>query len=134
MTAQMTPELTALALVALWQFVMVALAGAALNRDAGVEWNASPRDGEGPALSPRTGRLRRAVANHVENLGLFITAVLVVQLSGANSSLTAACAWIFLAARLLYLPAYALGWTPWRSLIWALGAIATIVMLLAALL
>ena len=40
----------------------------------------------------------------------------------------------YLAARILYIPAYALGWSPWRSLIWSVGLLATIVMLLAALL
>jgi uncharacterized MAPEG superfamily protein len=30
-------------------------------------------------------------------------------------------------------PAYAFGWAPWRSLIWAVGFLATLIMLLAAL-
>ncbi len=40
----MTPELTVLALAAILQVVQISLAGAAMNRDAGVEYNASPRD------------------------------------------------------------------------------------------
>ena len=38
------------------------------------------------------------------------------------------------AARVLYIPAYYFGWVPWRSLIWAVGFLATTLMLLAALL
>ena len=38
-----------------------------------------------------------------------------------------------LAARVLYIPAYAFGWTPWRSAIWGVGFLATLTMLIAAL-
>ena len=128
----MTPELTALALAAILQAAQIMLAGAVMNRDVGVEYNAGPRDGE-VKFAPLTGRLRRAVANHFEALALFTIAVVVVTLSGSANSFTAACAWIYLAARILYVPAYAFGWSPWRSVIFAIGATATLAMLLVAL-
>lgn len=128
----MTPELTVLVLSALLQGVQIMLAGAAMNRDVGVDYNAGPRD-EPAALSPLTGRLRRAVANHFEAMALFTIAVVAVSLSGKGSGLTAACAWIYLGARVVYVPAYAFGWSPWRSVIFGIGATATLVMLLAAL-
>jgi len=128
-----TPELTALALSAILQFGQIALAGAAMNRDVGVAWNAGPRDEE-VRLSPLAGRLRRAVQNHFEALALFTVAVVVVTQSGKGGAFTAACAWVYLAARLLYVPAYAFGWSPWRSAIFAVGAAATMAMLLVALL
>lgn len=108
------------------------LAGAAMNRELGVAYNAGPRDAA-VETSPVTGRLRRAVANHFEALVLFTIAVVVVTLSGAASAATATCAWIYLAARVLYVPAYAFGWTPWRSVIFGCGATATLVMILVAL-
>lgn len=129
----MTPELTALALAAILQAGQIMLAGWAMNRDVGVDFNAGPRDTQ-PELSVLTGRLRRAVANHFEALALFTVAVVVVSLSGAASGVTAACAWIYLGARILYVPAYAFGWTPWRSVIFGVGATATLVMILVALL
>ncbi|NCU21433.1 MAPEG family protein, partial [Candidatus Falkowbacteria bacterium] len=43
------------------------------------------------------------------------------------------CAFTYLGARILYVPAYAYGWTPWRSVIWAVGFFATVAMLIAAL-
>ena len=104
-----------------------------MNRDVGVAWNVGPRDTE-PDFSPLTGRLRRAVDNHFEALIFFTIAVVLVTLSGAAGALTAACAWIYLAARVLYVPAYAFGWSPWRSAIFGVGAAATAVMILAALL
>ncbi len=128
----MTPDLTVLALAALLQSAQIALAGAAMNRDVGAAWNAGPRDA--PAdYSPLTGRLRRAVSNHFEALISFTIAVVVVTLSGTAGALTAACAWVYLAVRILYVPAYAFGWTPWRSVIFGIGYAATLVMILAAL-
>lgn len=128
----MTPELTVLALAAIWQAVQLLLAAVSMNRDVGVEYNASPRD-DAREFSALTGRLRRAVDNHFEALTVFTIAVVVVTLSGSASTLTAACAWIYLAARILYVPAYAFGWSPWRTVIFCVGATATGVMILAAL-
>jgi uncharacterized MAPEG superfamily protein len=127
-----TTELTVLALTALLQLGQIVLAAWSMNRDAGVAYNASPRD-EPADFSMLTGRLRRAVDNHFEAMALFTAAIVVVTLSGAASGLTAACAWVYLAARLLYVPAYAFGWSPWRSAIYAVGALATVLMLLVAL-
>ncbi|MEM6577017.1 MAG: MAPEG family protein, partial [Pseudomonadota bacterium] len=42
--------------------------------------------------------------------------------------------WAYLAARLLYIPAYYFGWAPWRSYIWMVGFAATSLMLIAVLL
>ena len=57
----------------------------------------------------------------------------MITLADQGSAFTAACAWVYLAARVLYVPAYLLGWVPWRSLIWAVGFLATMALLLAAL-
>lgn len=128
----MAAETTALGLAALLQAVQIGLAGAVMNRDVGPRWNAGPRDDQ-PQFSALTGRLRRAVDNHFEALALFTIAVVLVMLTGAASAVTAVCAWLYLAARVLYVPAYALGWTPWRSLIWGVGFLATLTMILTAL-
>jgi uncharacterized MAPEG superfamily protein len=71
--------------------------------------------------------------NHFEGLILFGIAAVVISVTGQSTGLTAACAWAYLAARILYIPAYVFGLVPWRSLIWAVGWIATFVMLVAAL-
>lgn len=128
----MTPELVVLALSAILQAIQITVAGVAMNRDAGPVYNVSPRDAE-PDFSRLTGRLRRAVDNHFEAMALFTVAVVVVTLSGAASGFTAACAWIYLAARIVYVPAYAFGWSPWRSAIYMIGFLATFAMIVAAL-
>ncbi|MDK3073375.1 MAPEG family protein [Sedimentitalea sp. JM2-8] len=128
----MTPELTALTLAALLQTLQFAAYSIAANRQVGPKTALGPRDTP-VQLTGMAGRLQRAMNNHFEGLILFTIACTVITLSDQSTDLTAACAWTYLAARLLYVPAYALGLTPWRSLIWFAGFLATLLMLLAAL-
>ncbi|WP_138467327.1 MAPEG family protein [Poseidonocella sp. HB161398] len=132
----MSPELTALVLAALLQCVHLALLAIAANLELGPRQTLGPRD-DGPLgdrVSRGTARLARALQNHFEGLILFAIAVAAVTLAGKSGTLTAACAWIYLAARILYVPAYYFGLVPWRSCIWSAGWFATVVMLLAVLL
>ncbi|MBN2906606.1 MAG: MAPEG family protein [Rhodobacteraceae bacterium] len=130
----MTPELTALALAILLQAVQFALMAIPANMELGTEFTLSPRDDTPPQpLSRRTGRMLRAVNNHFEALILFTAAVTLITVSDQSSWFTATCAWAFLGARVLYVPAYILGWVPGRSIIWAVGFLAIILMTLAAL-
>jgi uncharacterized MAPEG superfamily protein len=129
----MTTELTVLTLAALLQMAQMVLYSIAGNAQAGTKAAMGPRD-QKVELTGVAGRLQRAMNNHFEGLILFGIAVMVVTLSGRSGPLTELCAWAYLVARILYIPAYALGLAPWRSLIWAVGWIATLVMLLAALL
>ncbi|MGR3484478.1 MAG: MAPEG family protein [Paracoccaceae bacterium] len=130
----MTPELTALALAILLQAVQFALYAVPANRDLGTGYTSSARD-RPPSrdMRPETARLGRAMENHFEGLILFTAAVVLVTASGQSTALTAACAWTYLIARVLYVPAYWLGLRPWRSLVWMLGFFATILMVIAAL-
>ncbi|SEA82681.1 MAPEG family protein [Rubrimonas cliftonensis] len=128
----MTPELTVLSLALLLAIAQLFLFAVPANRDIGTRYLAGPRD-EGVKLEGRTARLQRAFQNHIEGLALFTPAALVVAVSGQSTAFTAACAWAYLLARVVYVPAYAYGWAPWRSAIWAVGLLATVLMLLAAL-
>lgn len=128
----MTTELYILTLAALLQMVQIVLYAIAGNLQLGSKAAMGPRD-EKKELTGVAGRLQRAMNNHFEGLILFGIAVMVVTLSDSSSPLTELCAHAYLVARILYIPAYAQGLVPWRSLIWALGWIATLVMLLAAL-
>lgn len=132
--ASMTPELTALTLAALLQTVQYFLFAIPANRDLGMGYTSSARD-RPPSrqLSIFAGRMQRAFANHFEGLILFTIAVLVVTLANQSTQTTQFAAYTYLAARALYVPAYAFGWRPWRSVIWAVGYFATLTMLVAAL-
>ena len=135
----MPTELTALTLAALLQVIQFALMAIPANLELGPGKTLSPRDPDRlgkplPELvSPTTSRLFRALNNHFEGLILFTIAVIVVTLSDQSTAITQTAAWTYLIARILYIPAYAFGWVPWRSLIWAVGFGATTVMLVAAL-
>ena len=130
----MTPELTALALAGLLQALQFAAFAIPANRELGTGYTSSARD-RPPSrqLSTVTGRLQRAMNNHFEGLILFTLAVTVVTLGNQSTALTQYAAWTYLAARVLYIPAYAFGWRPWRSAIWGIGFLATLTMILAAL-
>ncbi|WP_323768641.1 MAPEG family protein [Marinovum sp.] len=136
----MTPELTALALAALLQIGQIALMAVPANLELGRAKTLSPRDRPrlGGALedqvSLRTARLYRAMNNHFESLILFAIATLTVTFADKANGLTAAACGLYLLARLLYIPAYAFGWVPWRSLFWALGLLCILILLVAALL
>ena len=128
----MTPELTALTLAALLQVVQLCLYSVAGQAQVGTKAALKPRD-EPVILTGMPGRIKRAMDNHFEGLILFSIACTVIAVSNQSTPFTATCAWTYLAARLLYIPAYVLGWVPWRSLIWAAGLVATALMLLASL-
>jgi uncharacterized MAPEG superfamily protein len=130
----MTAELTALTLAAILQYLQFVLYAVPANVEMGTGYTMSARDREpSKPVSQKTARLGRAFDNHFQGLILFTIAVTVTQLSGQNSGFTATCAWLFLLARIAYVPAYAYGLRPWRSVIWMVGMIATLLMLLAAL-
>jgi uncharacterized MAPEG superfamily protein len=129
----MTPELTALTLAALLQIGQFCAYSLTSIQQVGVKKAAGPRDTQ-IQLTGTAGRLQRAMNNHFEGLILFTIAALVITISGQSTPFTAACAYTYLAARVLYVPAYALGLAPWRSVIWAIGMIATVALYLAALL
>ena len=129
----MTPELTALALAGLLQAGQFVLMAVPANAQLGTGRTMGPRD-EPLALSGVGARLKRAMDNHFEGLTLFTLAVVVVTLSNGSGGFTAACAWVYLAARVAYVPCYALGLAPWRSIVWAVGFSATVAMIVAALL
>ena len=129
----MPTELTVLALAALLQVVQFALMAVPLNIQLGPDYTAGPRD-HPPEMSGVGGRLYRAFNNHFEALTLFTIAVVVVTLGEQSSGVTRACAWVYLVARVAYIPAYAIGVPYLRSAIWSVGFFATVIMIVAALL
>lgn len=128
----MTPELAALAAIAFIHFALVVWSQRALQSDVGKEGNVGTRENIDARLSEHTKRLRRALGNHTENIGLFIIAVVLVSFTETNSWFTALCAWLYVAARVIYIPAYAFGWVPWRSLIFTAGFLVTFAMIIAS--
>ncbi len=128
----MIPELTVLTLAALLQVGLLCLYSVVAQRQVGRKTALKPRD-ESVELTGTAGRVHRALNNHFEGLILFAIACVVIAVSGQSTGFTTFCAFAYLLARALYIPAYVFGWVPWRSVIWLVGLLATMSMLLAAL-
>jgi len=128
----MTPELMALTLAALLQVLQFCAYSLTSISQVGVYKAAGPRD-KTIELTGTAGRLQRAMNNHFEGLILFTIAVVVVTYTDQSSGVTILAAFTYLGARILYVPAYVFGLTPWRSLIWFIGLAATVTLLIAAL-
>lgn len=129
----MSTELTLAVWMLIVALIQILLPAMFRNRETGLDYNAGPRDEAGPPVGIITGRLRRAQSNLFETLPLFLAAVIIAHISNLESSLTYAGAWLYVAGRVLYIPAYAIG-TPYiRSLFWAISVVG-LMMILTALL
>ena len=113
----MPVEITILAWGMILLLVPIFAAGHAKTKQYGTKWNMGARDESLPPLAPVAGRLSRAEANYRETLPLAIVALLGVVLAGRTSEWTALGGWIWLGARIVYLPLYAFGIPVARSII-----------------
>ena len=80
-----------------------------------------------------TGRIRRALDNSVTAMALFAPAVLLLIVQDRTSDASLLAAQVFLIARIIYLPVYALGVPTVRTLAWLAGFAATVALYLLAL-
>ncbi|QDL90951.1 MAPEG family protein [Paroceanicella profunda] len=125
-------EITVLALGGLLVVAQYVLMAVPANLQLGPAVTTGPRDTP-LALTGVAGRLHRALGNMHEALLLYAVAAVSVTLLDATSGLTAVCAWVWFGARVAYVPCYALGLSPWRSIAFVIGFGAATLMLIAAL-
>ena len=102
----MTTDLWALAAALLLAAVQLTLSSVLSLRQLGGAWIAGPRD-EPREVTGTSGRFVRAYRNLLEILPQFVAALFLVHASQTAGSLTAVGAWLFVIARVLYIPAYA---------------------------
>ena len=93
------------------------------TRQYGAKWNMGARDELQPPLNPLAGRLQRAQANFLETLPIAIIALLGVVVANRASASTALGGWIWLGARIVYLPLYAAGIPVIRTLAFAVSLV-----------
>ena len=117
----MPVELKILALGALLLFVHIFTATRFKTAQYGRKWNVGARDAALPEPNAMTGRTMRAQANFLETFPIAIVALLGVVLAGKTSPTTALGGWIWLGARLVYLPLYAAGVPVIRTIVWSIG-------------
>ena len=116
-------ELKILALGALLLFIHIFIATRFKTAQYGRKWNVSARDQELPEPSPVSGRLIRAQANFEETFPIAIVALLGVVVAGKTSQWTALGGWIWLGARIVYLPLYWAGIPVIRTIAWTIALI-----------
>ena len=119
----MAVELKIAALGALLLFVHVFVAVRYKTAQYGRAWNVSARDDALPLPNPVTGRLMRAQANFQETFPIAAVALLGVVIAGRTSEWTALGGWIWLGARLVYLPLYWAGIPVIRTLVWTVSMV-----------
>ena len=129
----MPTELTILAWGAVLLLVHIIAAVQAKTRQYGTKWNMGARDEAVPPPSPVVGRLERARDNFLETLPIAIVALLGVVVAGRTSGLTALGGWLWLGARVIYLPLYGFGVPKVRTLVW-MASIVGLIMALKPLL
>ena len=129
----MAIELKILAFGALRLFVHIFAATRFKTAQYGRHWNVGARDETLPPANAMTGRMMRAQANFQETFPIAIVALLGVVLANKTSATTALGGWIWLGARVVYLPLYAAGVPVVRTIVWAVG-MAGLVMVLWPLL
>ena len=119
----MAVELKIAALGALLLLVHIFAAVRFKTRQYGTKWNVGARDEALPPLNPVAGRLARAQANFQETFPIAIVALLGVVIADRTSEWTALGGWIWLGARLIYLPLYGFGVPGWRTLAFAISLV-----------
>jgi len=129
----MTPLLTIVAWALALALFQILLTAAFRTRETGLKYNASARDEPAPPPGKITARLQRAEKNLLETLPVFVGAALLVHVAGLETPGLVFAAQLYLAARILYIPLYALGVPYLRSLVWAVSLYGILQLIQAAL-
>lgn len=116
-----------------WSVVLLLLqviVQATATYDLGPKYLFSSRDEGRISRSVIAGRLLRALHNLLETYPAFVALALALVVTGKAGGLGATGAWLWLAARVAYVPVYAAGIPVIRTLLWALSIVGLVLMLL----
>lgn len=128
----MSIELRILAWSVVLGLVQILLQAHSASLQVGYRWTAVAREAR-PPLTGVAGRLERALRNFLETFPLFAAAVLAVHGAGREGTLSATDAELYLAARVAYVPLYAMAVPLLRSLAWNVAFVGIALVLLALL-
>ncbi|HSZ52665.1 MAG TPA: MAPEG family protein [Caulobacteraceae bacterium] len=126
----MSVELRLLAWSVILLIVHIMLQAFFVTRARGMAWNAGPRDEAASAPLPAiVGRAQRALDNFKETWPAYIALALALAVTNRTGGMGALGAWIWFAARIVYIPLYLLGVPGLRTLVWAVSLVGLILML-----
>ncbi len=129
----MSVELQLLAWSVVLLIVHVAAQGALVAPIRGAAYNAGPRDDGQPALGKYPGRAQRALENFKETYPGYVALALALAVTARTGGLGALGAWLWFAARVVYLPLYLLG-VPWlRTVAWSVSLVGLVLMIIRLL-
>jgi uncharacterized MAPEG superfamily protein len=116
-----------------WSAVLLILqvvAQATAAGDLGPKYLLGPRDEKRESKSILAGRLDRALKNLLETYPAFIAIVVALVVTNKTGGIAATGAWLWLAARVVYVVLYAAGIPVLRTLIWVVSIIGLVLMLI----
>ena len=128
----LSTELTMLGLAVILGFIHLFAAIQVITAERGRAWNVGARDVTEPLKGKLAGRLDRAFQNFKETFIPFAAVVLACAVAGRHNGLTVWGAELYVVARVIYLPLYAMGIPVLRTIVWLIGTIG-IFLLIAAL-
>lgn len=117
----MATELIVLAWGCVLGIVHIFAAVRVKTRQYGTKWNMGARDEALPSPEPIVGRLARAQANFFETFPIVAVAILIVTVAGRTSQWTEIGAIVWLLARVVYLPLYAMGVPVVRTMVFGVS-------------
>ncbi len=129
-SANATTLLVLLALSVVLLVVHILLQGNFATKERGLEWNAGPRDGDNEPKGVLAGRSARASKNFQETYPAFIGLLLAMILTGDPSGLGLIGGWVWLIARIVYIPLYLGGVAYVRSLVWVVSLLGLLLMMI----
>ncbi len=119
----MHTEILILAWAAVLLFLHIMIAAHLRTRQYGTAWNIGARDAAMPDLNPLAGRAVRAQANFAETLPIAVIALFGIVLAGRTSDTTTLGGWIWLGARVAYVPFYLIGVSGVRTAIYLVSLV-----------
>jgi len=128
---EMPAEILVLALGVALLFVHVSLQAILATLELGTKWNAGPRDEGVRVKGPVAGRAERALKNYLETFPALVGLSLALVALGKTGGLGATGAWVWLFARIGYIPLYLMGIPYIRSAVWTVSAVGLFLMFLA---
>jgi uncharacterized MAPEG superfamily protein len=127
----MPAEILVLALGCALLMLHIALQSILATIELGRKWNASPRDERVQLKGPVAGRAERALKNYLETFPALVGLALALAALSKTGGLGTTGAWIWLFARIVYIPLY-LGGIPYiRTLVWTVSALGLTLMFVA---
>ncbi len=126
--AATSAEIQVLGWSAVLLLVQVVLQATA-SYDLGPSYLLGSRDEGRTSRNVLAGRLARALRNLLETYPAFIAIVVALVVTGRTGGLAETGAWIWLAARVVYVPVYASGIPVVRSLVWMVSLFGLVLML-----